>query len=124
MRVKLTDAQLVIMSAAAQRENRCLELPDTMRGAVVGKVSAKLLKLGLVREIRAKAGIPVWRRDEAGVEHQVAAPGTILDCIGDQPGRLDGRMHRELLHPIAPDTADARVVPYIATGTPRLADPE
>ena len=52
MRVKLTDAQLVMMSAAAQREDHCLTLPETMKGAVVGKVSAKLLKLGLVRETR------------------------------------------------------------------------
>jgi hypothetical protein len=56
-----------MMSAAAQREDHCLALPETMRGAAVGKVSAKLLKLGLVREIRAKARIPVWRRDEAGL---------------------------------------------------------
>ena len=67
MRVKLTDAQLVMMSSAAQREDHCLTLPETMKGAAVGKVSAKLLKLGLVREIRAKTGIPVWRRDEAGL---------------------------------------------------------
>jgi hypothetical protein len=67
MRIKLTDAQLVMMSAAARREDHCLTLPETMKGATVGKVSAKLLNLGAVREIRAKAGIPVWRRDEAGV---------------------------------------------------------
>ena len=24
------------------------------------------MKLGLVREVRAKAGMPVWRRDDAG----------------------------------------------------------
>jgi hypothetical protein len=67
MRVKLTDAQLEMMSAAAQREDHCLTPPETMKGAAVGKVSAKLLKLVLVREIRAKAGMPVWRRDEAGL---------------------------------------------------------
>ncbi|HME85945.1 MAG TPA: DUF3489 domain-containing protein, partial [Roseiarcus sp.] len=66
MRVKLTDAQLVMMSAAAQREDGCLTAPETIRGAAVSKVSAKLAKLGLVREIRAKAEMPVWRRDKAG----------------------------------------------------------
>ena len=65
MTVKLTDAQLVMMSAAAQREDRCLSVPATMRGAVVGKVAAKLVKLGLVCEIPAKAGMPVWRRGNA-----------------------------------------------------------
>jgi hypothetical protein len=67
MSVKLSDAQLVILSAAAQREDLCLSAPDTMKGAILTKVSQKLVKLGLVREIRAKTGMPVWRRD-AGAE--------------------------------------------------------
>ena len=50
MSVKLTDAQLVMMSAAAQREDRCLAAPDTMKGAVVSKAGAKLVKLGFARE--------------------------------------------------------------------------
>jgi hypothetical protein len=66
MSVKLTDAQLAMMSAAAQREDRCLTAPATMRDAAISKVSAKLAKLGLLREIRAKAGMPAWRRDKAG----------------------------------------------------------
>ena len=66
MSVKLTDAQLVMMSAAAQREDRCLAAPETMKGAVVNKAGAKLVKLGFAREIRAKPGVPLWRRDETG----------------------------------------------------------
>jgi hypothetical protein len=65
MSVKLTDAQLVVLSGAAQREDLCLTAPDKMKGATLGKVSEKLVKLGLVREIRAKAGTPVWRRDDS-----------------------------------------------------------
>ena len=66
MSVKLNDAQLVMMSAAAQREDRCLAAPDRLKGAAVSKVSAKLVKLGLAREIRAKPGTPIWRRGEEG----------------------------------------------------------
>ena len=55
MSVKLTDAQLVMMSAAAQREDRCLAAPETMKGAVVSKAGAKLVKLGFAREIQRKA---------------------------------------------------------------------
>ena len=54
MSVKLTEAQLVIMSSAAQRKDRCLSAPTTIKGAALIKVSAKLAKLGLVREIEAK----------------------------------------------------------------------
>ena len=41
MSVKLTDAQLVMLSAASQRENLCLTAPDKMKGAVLTKVERK-----------------------------------------------------------------------------------
>jgi hypothetical protein len=66
MSVKLTDAQLVMMSAAAQRKDHCLSAPATIKGAALSKVSAKLAKLGLAHEIEAKSGAPIWRRDDAG----------------------------------------------------------
>ena len=61
MNVKLTDAQLVMLSAAAQRDDRCLTAPDTMKGAILAKVTEKLVKLGLAREVRARVGTSVWR---------------------------------------------------------------
>ncbi len=45
MSVKLTDAQLVMMSAAAQREDRCFAAPETMKGAVVSPLNAALWRL-------------------------------------------------------------------------------
>ena len=59
--IKLTDAQLMMMSAAAQRKARCLSAPATIKGAALSKVSAKLAKLGFASEIRAKPGAPIWR---------------------------------------------------------------
>jgi hypothetical protein len=66
MRFKLTDAQLVMMSAAAQRKDRCLSAPTRVRGAALIKVSVKLANLGFAREIEAKSGAPIWRHDDAG----------------------------------------------------------
>jgi hypothetical protein len=66
MRVKLTDAQLAMISAAAQRKDRCLSAPATIKGAALSKVGRKLAQLGLAREIAAKPGAPIWRRDDAG----------------------------------------------------------
>jgi hypothetical protein len=63
---KLTDTQLVMLSAAAQRGDHCLTAPDKLKGAILVKVGDKLVKLGLIREVQAKAGTPVWRRDDAG----------------------------------------------------------
>ena len=111
MSVKLTDAQLVMMSAAAQREDHCLTLPETMKGAVVGKVSAKLLKLGLVREIRAKAGIPVWRRDEAGLGFALKLTTAGLKAIAVDEER------EETIDPIGAPQLDPR------PGAKTVADP-
>ena len=87
MSVKLTDAQLVMMSAAAQREDRCLAAPETMKGAVVSKAGAKLVKLGFAREIHAKPGTPLWRRDETGrsVALKLTTAGLKAIAVDERP---------------------------------------
>jgi hypothetical protein len=54
-----------MMSAVAHRKDRCLSAPATIKGAALSKVGVKLAKLGLAREIEAKPGAPIWRRDDA-----------------------------------------------------------
>ena len=61
--VKLTDTQLVLLSAASQRDDRVLERPSNLPGGAAGKVVAKLLTEGLVEEIQSRGSSPVWRRD-------------------------------------------------------------
>jgi hypothetical protein len=65
MSIKLTDTQLVMLSAAARRDDRCLVAPQNLKGGALHKVAAKLVAAGLVKEVKAKAGMAVWRRDEA-----------------------------------------------------------
>jgi hypothetical protein len=64
--VKLTDTQLVLLSAASQRDDRALERPSNLTGAVGGKVVAKLLTEGLIEEIPSRGSLPIWRPDEDG----------------------------------------------------------
>jgi hypothetical protein len=64
MSIKLSDTQLVMLSAAAQRDDHCLTLPEKLKGAAAHRVVTKLIAAGLVEEVKAKAGMPVWRRDE------------------------------------------------------------
>ena len=61
---KLTDTQFAILSEASQRKDRCLIPPKTLKAAAAQKVATKLLKAGLVREIKAKTGMEAWRRDD------------------------------------------------------------
>src|SRR6202521_2490541 len=86
MSVKLTDAQLVMMSAAAERKNRCLSAPATIKGAALSKVGVKLAKLGLAREIEAKPGAPIWRRDDAGQGYALKLTTAGLKAIAVDDG--------------------------------------
>ena len=61
--MKLTDTQLVLLSAASQRDDGALEIPGTLKGGAAKKVVDKLLRAGLAEEVRA-GSLPVWRRDE------------------------------------------------------------
>ena len=63
MSFKLSDKQRELLSAAAEREDRLL--PSQLKGGAAQKVAAKLVAAGLVKEVKAKTGAPIWRRDEA-----------------------------------------------------------
>ena len=95
MSVKLTDAQVVMMSAAAQRKDRCLSAPATIKGAALSKVGVKLAKLGLVREIEAKPGGPIWRRDDAGHGYALKLTAVGLKAITVDDGAQDAIQLRE-----------------------------
>ena len=64
--MKLTDTQLVLLSAASQRDDRAIERPPNLVGGAAGKVVARLLVEGLIEEIQTRGSLPVWRRDETG----------------------------------------------------------
>src|ERR1700690_906091 len=105
MSVKLTDAQLVMMSVAAQRKDRCLSAPATIKGAAFSKVSAKLVKLGLAREIAAKPGAPIWRRDDAGQGYALKLTAAGLKAIAVDAGSQDTIEPSEAAQPEAKNVA-------------------
>jgi hypothetical protein len=98
MTVKLTDAQLVMLSAAAQRKDLCLTAPEKLKGAILTKVGEKLVKLGLVREVRAKARTPIWRRDDAG-SYAVKLTAAGLKAIAVDDGLEEAIARREAPQP-------------------------
>ena len=63
MSFKLSDKQRELLSAASQREDRLLAIPSRLKGAAAQKVAAKLVAASLAKEVKAKAGAPIWRRD-------------------------------------------------------------
>lgn len=60
---KLSDTQLLALSAAARREDRCLVPPPKLKGGALKALAAKLIAAGLVREVRAKDTAAIWQID-------------------------------------------------------------
>jgi hypothetical protein len=110
------------MSAAAQREDRCLAASDTMNGALLSKVGAKLGKLGLVREMRAKAGTPVWRRDDSGQAYALKLTAAGLKAIAIDEEKDQATEPSETLQTLAlPDATDASCSDDVAEQAKTLA---
>jgi hypothetical protein len=105
MSIKLTDAQLVMMSAAAQRKDRCLSAPATIKGAALSKVGVKLAKLGLAREIGAKPGAPIWRHDDAGQGYALKLTAAGLKAIAADEESRDTIEPSEAAEPKAQNVA-------------------
>ena len=64
---KLTDTQLVILSTASRRDDRGVDLPTDVTSEAVRKAVDKLIRTGLLEEVRANGSLLAWRRDaEAG----------------------------------------------------------
>ena len=63
MSFNFSDKHRELLSAAAEREDRLLAIPSQLKGAAAQKVAAKLVAASLAKEVKAKAGAPVWRRD-------------------------------------------------------------
>ncbi|WP_347269106.1 DUF3489 domain-containing protein [Paracoccus sp. (in: a-proteobacteria)] len=92
---KLSDTQVIILSAAAQRaDGNVLPLPGSLRGGAATKVVAALLSRGLIREQiidsprKADAAMnTIWRNlpepDSRGVLLFITAAGT--EAIGVEP---------------------------------------
>jgi hypothetical protein len=86
MSIKLTETQLLMLSAAAQRTDRYLVPAPNLKVAGAQKIASKLIGGGLVREIRARPGAPVWRRDDdAGLSYtlRLTAAGANATAINE-----------------------------------------
>ena len=84
---KLTDTQLIILSAASQRDDRGVELPANLQGEATRKVVDKLIRAGLLEEVRAGGALPLWRRDDESGAMALRITKTGLEAIDveDEP---------------------------------------
>jgi hypothetical protein len=116
--VKLTDTQLLLLSAASRRDDSALQLPPNLAGAAAQKAVARLLNEGLVEEIVACGTLPVWCRDDDGPRAlRITAKGLAAIGVEDGPevaGTPDRQRAAQTGHPSQPDKAP----PTAATSDP------
>lgn len=118
---KLSDTQLVILTAAAQREDRnVLPLPGSLRGGAAAKVVGALLSRGLIAEtatdshIKADAALNrIWRNDADGRAILLHITDAGLAAIGIEPESGDS----------APKGADEAPSAEVAQDSHAEADP-
>ncbi len=80
--MSLTDTQLVLLSAARQREDHLVTLPPNLKGGAAKKVVEKLLSLALVKEVPVKRDQPTWRTDENERAIGLKITGAGLKALG------------------------------------------
>jgi hypothetical protein len=84
---RLSDSQLVVLTAACQRPDRCV-FPVTakLKGNAAGNVLKSLLKKDLIKEVRAKSSDDtVWRHDEQHGRMTLVATKSAFAALGIDP---------------------------------------
>jgi hypothetical protein len=125
---KLSDTQLVILSAAAQREDRnVLPLPGSLRGGAAQKVIGALMKRGLIAETATDSQTKtdtalnrIWRNDEEGRAILLRITDAGLAAIGIEPDSGDSASACADEAPIAEPPQSA---PADADGAPKARTP-
>jgi hypothetical protein len=85
---KLSDTQMIILSRAAQNEDRIVPpLPESLRGGAATKVISAMLAKGLIEEVEAdmRKGEIVWRETGDGHGVTLVATDAGLAAIGIEP---------------------------------------
>ncbi len=133
--MKLSDTQLVILSAACQRPDRnVLPLPANLKGGAQQKVIASLLGKGLVEEGAAGPADPVWRTEEDGRKLTLVATNAAFQALGIEPepdiqasGEVDGVVPAEATSeadtPAQPATGGHEADAAADAAAPRAAPP-
>src|SRR4051794_32685486 len=86
---KFTDAQLVILSAAAERPDGVVERAPGMPKAAWAKAARQLMKRGCLEETAATADMPIWRSNEEEGSFALVITPAGLAAIGVDPETPD-----------------------------------
>jgi hypothetical protein len=93
---QLSDSQLVVLTAACQRPDRCV-FPVTakLKGNAAGNVLKSLLNKGLIKEVRAKRDDTVYRHDEERGRMTLVATDAAFAALGIDPQEAPAQQEAE-----------------------------
>jgi hypothetical protein len=81
--MKLSDTQLIILSAACARENGCLlPVSGNLNSNAASMVLHSLINKGLAEEVPASDDMPVWREAEDGASISLRATAAAYQTLG------------------------------------------
>src|SRR3954454_1573048 len=86
---KLTDTQFIVLSKAAARDDGIASIPGGLNKAAATKVGASLVSRKLMRKVRSKPDMPVWREDEEGRGTSLVITREGREAIGLEDGEND-----------------------------------
>jgi len=107
---RLSDSQLVILSAACQRPDRCVfPVKSKLKGNAVGNVLKSLLKKDLIEEVRTKSrDDTVWRHDEEQGRMTLVATKAAFAALGIDPSDGADDAEADVAAAAQPDTPEAK----------------
>ena len=83
---RLSDTQLTILSTACQNPDRLvLPLPERFKGGAASNIVKSLTAKGLVEEVAAKRGQPVWRKSDDGHGVTLIVTDVAFAALGIEP---------------------------------------
>ena len=83
--IKLTDSQLVLLSAASRRDDQLLARPKYLRRDALDK----LIDASLIEPVIVTATDPAWHEDDGNVRHGYRITAAGLQAIGIEPESPD-----------------------------------
>jgi hypothetical protein len=89
---KLTDTQLIVLSSAAVNDDGAAVVPKRLNKAAALKVGSSFVARKLMREIRAKPGMAIWREDQQGRSLSLVILWAGREGIGVVDGHASKRM--------------------------------
>lgn len=116
---RLSDSQLVVLTAACQRPDACVfPITAKLKGNAAGNVLKSLLKKELIKEVRAKRDDTFWRHDEQHGRMTLVATKAAFG--------IDPRDETEDAETEAADEAPAKVEakPNTRPKTPKSTEPK